>query len=238
MNDESSRRHLLHRIRKTYATKVERYALGPLELEFLRIADPDAVLDAVAEEVDRREKVTGHRDAKGDTLGIPYWAALWDSSYAIGADLAARTDLRGVDVLDLGCGMGLTACCAAHAGARVVAADLEPPSLLFAAYNAHPWRDRVTTRRTNWQKDNLGQRFPLIVGADILYEKAQWPYLDAFFRAHLADEGEILLGEPGRQTGEHFVSWAEAKGWSVTVDSRRVKTREAPIRILTLRVLP
>jgi predicted nicotinamide N-methyase len=232
---EDARRRLLSRIHRTYATRVERFQLGPLALEFLRIDDPDKVLDDVAEEVDRREKRSGVRDAKGDTLHIPYWAALWDSSYAIGADLAAHVDLRGVSVLDLGCGMGLTACAAAFAGAHVVAADLEPPALLFAAYNAHPWRDRVITRRTDWQKDDLCERFPLIVGADILYEKAQWPYLQAFFTRHLAPGGEILLGEPGRQTGEHFIPWAEAQGWRVEVDARRVPSREVPIRILTLR---
>ena len=103
---------LLWRIHHRYATRVQAIEMGPLRLDFLRVADPDKVLDEVAEEADRREKLTGERDKPGDTLHLPYWAELWDSSYVIGADLASR-DLRGVDVLDLGCGMGLTGCASA-----------------------------------------------------------------------------------------------------------------------------
>ena len=77
-------------------------------------------------------------------------------------------------VLDLGCGMGLAGTVAAALGAHVLFADLEPPALLFAALNSLPWRDRIRTRRTNWRTDDLGQQFPLILGADILYEKQQW----------------------------------------------------------------
>lgn len=232
---ESYRARLLARIERGYRTRVERVVMGPLELAFLRCADPDAVLDQVAAEADRREKVDGKRDKPGDTLHLPYWAELWDSSYVIGAELASR-DLDGVAVLDLGCGMGLTAAASASAGAKVVAADLEAPALLFAAYNTAAWRECVRTRRTNWQTDHLGERFPVIVGADILYEKNQWDFLDPFFREHLADGGEVLLGEPGRQTGELFLPWAEAKGWRVTVELRPTPTRPVPVRVVTLRM--
>jgi predicted nicotinamide N-methyase len=208
--------------------------MGPLTLDFIRVADPDRVLDEVAAEADRREKETGHRDKTGDTLHLPYWAELWDSSYVIGADLASR-NLTGVHVLDLGCGQGLTAAASAYAGATVLAADLEDPALLFTALNTWPWKDRVTTRRTNWQTDRLGQTFPLIVGADILYERKQWDFLHPFFLAHLAPGGEVLLGEPGRQTGELFIPWAEQQGWQVSLDHRPTPTRPVPVRVITLR---
>jgi predicted nicotinamide N-methyase len=226
---------LLHRIRRGYATRHQSLTLGPLQIDFLRCADPDAVLDQVADQADRAEKRNAHRDLTGDTLHLPYWAELWDSSYAIGALLAER-DLRQATVLDLGCGMGLTGAAAAFAGASVILADLEPPALLFAAYNTWPWRDRCIARRTDWQTDDLGLRFPLIVGADILYERKQWEHLDRFFRRHLAPGGEILLGEPGRQTGEHFIPWARAQGYSVVVESHPVSTRPVPIRTVTLRL--
>lgn len=230
---QSFKDRLLARIQRSYKTRVERVVMGPLTLDFLRCADPDAVLDQVAAEADRREKVDGKRDKPGDTLHLPYWAELWDSSYVIGAEVASR-DLTGVPVLDLGCGMGLTAAASASAGAYVLAADLEAPSLLFAAYNTSAWRDRVRTRRTNWQTDDLGEKFPLIVGADILYEKKQWDFLDPFFRKHLEPGGEVLLGEPGRQTGEQFLPWAEGKGWRIRVEFRPTPTRPVPVRVITL----
>lgn len=233
--DEALRLELLERIERRYPTVRQAVEMGPLRMDFVRVADPDRVLDEVAEEADRREKETGQRDASGDTLHLPYWAELWDSSYVIGAELAGRK-LDGVEVLDLGCGQGLTAAASAFAGARVLAADLEEPALRFTELNTWPWRDRVSTRLTDWQKDDLGRRFPLIVGADILYERKQWEYLSRFFRVHLdAKGGEVLLGEPGRQTGELFVPWAKEQGWSVEVEERPCATRPVPVRVIRLR---
>src|SRR5262245_66037430 len=99
------------------------------------------------------------------------------------------------NVLDLGCGMGLSGTAAAALGARVLFADLEAAALLFARLNSVPYRGRVRTRQTDWRRDNLGERFDLILGADILYERKQWENLEPFWRAHLAPSGSILLGE-------------------------------------------
>lgn len=212
----------------------QRVVLGRLEFDFHRCADPDRVLDEVAEEADRRERESGERDESGDALHLPYWAELWDSSYVIGAELAGR-DLRGWRVLDLGCGMGLTGCASAFAGAEVLLADLEPPALLFAELNTWPWRSRCRYRVTDWTRDDLGESFSLIVGADILYERKQWDYLEPFFRRHLVEGGEVLLAEPGRQTGEAFIPWAEERGWKIGVEERPCETRPVPVRVLTMR---
>jgi predicted nicotinamide N-methyase len=179
-----------------------------------------------------------------DPLHLPYWAVLWDSGAGVGAYLleqAAEQGGHGVDrflagrsVLDLGCGMGLTGTVCAALGADVLMADLEAPALLFAALNSLPWRDRVRLRQLNWQTDHLDQTFDLIVGADILYERAQWEYLESFWRRHLATGGEVLLGEPGRQTGDNFLEWAPARGWRLERTDRKVPTREAPVRVLRL----
>ena len=89
-------------------------------------------------------------------------------------------------------------------------------------------------RELNWQRDRLGEKFDLILGADVLYEKAQWEYLEPFWREHLADSGTILLGEPGRQTGDQFGDWIAARGWRMEVFSQKVSTRATPIRLFQL----
>jgi 2-polyprenyl-3-methyl-5-hydroxy-6-metoxy-1,4-benzoquinol methylase len=143
-------------------------------------------------------------------------------------------DLAGRSVLDLGCGMGLTGTVCAALGANVLFADLETSPLLFARLNSLPWAARVRARRLNWQTDRLGERFDLIVGADILYERNQWEFLDAFWRLHLAPGGELVLGEPGRQSGDTFLEWAPARGWALDRVDRKVPTRETPVRVLRL----
>ena len=44
---------------------------------------------------------------------MPYWAELWSSSLALARVMAVRP-LRGVPVLELGCGLGLVALAAAR----------------------------------------------------------------------------------------------------------------------------
>lgn len=231
-------RTLLHRIHsRGYETVFQLVELPNLKLPFRRIADADRVLDRVAAEEERLEKIGGRR-SESDQLRLPYWAELWDSALAISQVLCRRTlagAMENVSVLDLGCGMGLTGSVAARLGMNVLFADLEPDALLFARLNSLPDAVRVRTRQLDWRKDRLGESFDLIIGADILYEKNQWDYLEPFWRAHLKPDGQVLLGEPGRQTGDLFLDWIAARDWQLELTEESVPTRERPIRLLTLR---
>jgi predicted nicotinamide N-methyase len=238
----TERRRLLHRIRRRFSVITEPVSVGPLTLPFTRIEDPNRVLDEVAAEEDRLEKVRGQRVPE-DQLHLPYWAELWDSALGMGQFLVrgagggaqgSGEEARRLSVLDLGCGMGLAGTVAAVLGHHVLFADLEAPALLFARLNSLPWADRVRARRTDWRKDHLAERFDLILGADILYERRQWDHLEPFWRNHLREGGAVLLGEPGRKTGELFVDWIRASGWELTEFEEPVATRSRPIRLLRI----
>jgi len=228
---------LLARIHRRFETITEPVRVGGLTLSFTRVADPNRVLDQVAEEEDRRDKLAGKR-RDGEELHLPYWAELWDSSLAI-IELLTETlsamHVTRTSILDLGCGMGLTGAIAAALGANVLFADLEPDALLFARLNAVDFEHRIRTRRLNWQKARLTERFDLIIGADILYDKTQWQFLEPFWRGHLKPTGQVLLGEPGRQTGEMFLDWIKPRPWTLQQLKKTVPTRTAPIRIFQLR---
>src|SRR5215212_5162383 len=143
---EAKRARLLHRIRRRFAVLTEEVRVGPLTIPFTRIEDPNRVLDEVAAEEDRLEKVKGERVAE-DLLHLPYWAELWDSAMGIAQLLVKRSHEEPPSVLDLGCGMGLSGTVAAALGCRVLFADLEPPALLFARLNSYPHRARVRAPR-------------------------------------------------------------------------------------------
>jgi predicted nicotinamide N-methyase len=231
-----ARRQILHRIHRAYHTVTSSFRVGEMEFRFERIADPDRVLDQVADAEDRLEKLSGRRSHE-DQLHLPYWAELWDSALGIAEHLAANRSLLAsqTSVLDLGCGMGLAGMVAARLGARVLFADLEAPALLFARLNSLPDSARVRTRRLDWRTDRLAEKFDLIIGADILYERKQWDYLEPFWRAHLKHGAPVLLGEPGRQTGDLFLDWIRERAWSLTQWEQSVPTREKPIRLLEIR---
>src|SRR5687767_3826320 len=83
------RSRLRERIRRRYAWVDTSFTFGSLTLPFTRVADPDRVLDEVAAEEDRLERVSGVR-APSDQLHLPYWAELWDSAIGIGQWLESR----------------------------------------------------------------------------------------------------------------------------------------------------
>jgi len=221
---------LRERIRRRYRTNAVQLDLDSLNLGFTRLSEPDRVLDEAVAVEDRRK--AGDSSAV-DPPRVPYWAELWESAIAL-ARVLSRHSLAGKSVLDLGCGMGLAGAAAAAMGASVLLADIEPQALLLARLNTAPWQTRVRARRVNWQLDNLNERFDLILGADILYEKDQWPFLDDFWKAHLSDGGELMLGEPGRQTGDAFPAWATERGWRIEQTTEPIIPAGKRVRIFRL----
>jgi predicted nicotinamide N-methyase len=212
------RLRLLRRIESRYRVVTETVSVGAITFPFTRIAEPDRVLTKSPP-----RKTDSKRSTASARRRLP-------SPALLGRVVGQRAGLslvlerhaidwtpESTDVLDLGCGMGLSGTSAAALGARsILFADLEAPALLFARLNSLPSAPRVRARRTDWRRDNLRQRFDLILGADILYERKQWDHLEPFWRAHLAPGGSILLGEPGRPTGDLFPEWIRPRGWSLT----------------------
>jgi predicted nicotinamide N-methyase len=239
---ELSRRRavLLSRICRRFSITTEILNFGPARVQFTRVVDPDVVLDQAVIEEDRRQKLTGSPPAPGQ-LHLPYWAQLWDSAFALGEYLVANPAClmnadrtKSASVLDLGCGMGLVGTVAAAMRARVVLADIVPDALLFARLNSIPYSRRAQTRRLDWQSDQLNDRFDRILGADVLYEKEQWPFLDRFWRSHLRTGGTVLLGEPGRQSGDSFIQWISDRNWRLREFSQVLRSRGKTIRLIEL----
>jgi predicted nicotinamide N-methyase len=213
---------LLEQVRQKYEVASDTVRLGDLSFNFWRVADPEAVLD---------EEIL--RQSHAELPWQPYWAETWDTAYGVAMELAARS-LEGLRILDLGCGLGLTGTVAAARGAEVVMADYAPPALSFARLNSWPWRERVRVLRVNWRTDDLGQKFDLIVGSDILYDREDLPYLDAFFRSHLEPQGTVLLGDPTRLLTREFIQWFRQRGWQLQENCRHVPQSDRPIRLIEL----
>jgi predicted nicotinamide N-methyase len=218
---EARYQRLLARIQRKYRTITEDLAIGPVKIRFTRVAEPDRVLDEIVAEEDRREKISGVR--LQDPQHLPYWAELWESAIGITATVSGMQLTESTRVLDLGCGMGLAGAAAAARGASVLLADLETQALLFAKLNSVRLSDRVRVRQLNWQIDRLDEKFDLILGADILYERKQWEFLNEFWKVHLAEGGSILLGEPGRQSGDMFKTWIVERGWELREGSQQTR---------------
>ena len=219
------RARLEARIRRQYVTVCETYHFSGLTVQLTRVAEPDAMLERMDSQV---------VDGGAEPRWQPYWAELWGCSLAVCQRLV-QLPLQGTCVLDLGCGLGLTGTVAAACGAAVTLADAAPPARLFARLNSWPYRDRVRVRRVDWRRDRLAETFAWIVGADILYDREDWPYLELFWRAHLAPGGTVVLGEGGRSTGREFPTWLRGRGWQLDCTETALAGYPRPIRLFQLR---
>lgn len=195
--------------------------------EIAKVADPDSVF---------MDSIYAEQHSSDSTIAWqPYWAQAWESSVALARYVAERAP-RGKRVLDLGCGVGVVGAIAAARGADVVLGDIAQPGLLFAQLNVWPWRERADIRRIDWQRDQLTPAFDWIACADIVYDYRDWADLDRFWRAHLANQGEVLIAEPSRISGREFREAIVQKGWNLLpAGVRRIGRREVIITRLTMR---
>lgn len=179
------------------------------------------VLDSVQASQAGREAAERARVEVAAGIHMPYWGLLWASGQALAESVLAERDwFCGRRVLELGCGLGLTAAAALTAGAQVWAADCFDEALLFTSFNTL----RIAGRRPqtlllDWRTTegrsacrSIGP-FDGIVAADVLYEEADIEPLLELLPTLLAPEGICWLAEPGRRVARAFLGAAVARGW-------------------------
>ena len=158
---------------------------------------------------------------------LPYWAIPWPSGVAL-ADVAMAHPERfaGSRVLELGCGLGVTAAAALAAGARLIATDYGAEALLLCRLNALRNAQRSPyTLQLNWRKPNAAlwrlarPAFSQILAADVLYESRDIEPLLSVTERLLAPGGTLWLAEPRRTVAERFVAAAVAAGWQDEIDT-------------------
>ena len=181
-------------------------AVGGHELTIVHPRQPDELID---EEAFEREEF------------LPYWAELWPSGVALARELARRR-LGGIRVLELGCGLAVPSIAAALAGARVLATDWSPDGVRFARLNAERNGARLETAVSSWaapEAELEGAPWPLVVAADVLYERRDVELLLDLLPRLVDERGKVLLADPGRPPAQRFFE-AAAESWSI--ESRTV----------------
>jgi predicted nicotinamide N-methyase len=143
----------------------------------------------------------------------PYWSVLWRSGVALAWKLEEMA-LRGLRIVELGCGLAVPSIAAARAGAAVLATDACAEALTLAERNGRLNGVRIETATVDWvAPDELLRRAPfdLVLAADVLYERASIPLLLSLL-PRLAPEA--WLADPGRPAGVAFLEQAASR-WSI-----------------------
>ena len=176
----------------------ERISAGGVELRLLRPEAPEALID---------------EDAFAQDEFLPYWAELWPAALALAE---ALPDVRGLRVVELGCGLGVPSLVAAARGAEVTATDWAEDAIELLRRNADANGLALRAEARDW-REPWQERFDLVLAADVLYEQrnvepvvarlaelapralvalAGRPYEAEFLRALVAS------GEPVEQVGK------------------------------------
>ena len=161
-------------------------------------------------------------DGKAEALGIspslwPFFGMVWPSGLKL-ADIMSREELGGLDILELGCGLGIASLIVNARGGLILATDYHPTAEEFLDENSRLNGLQVTAfLRCDWrvlQKDI--RRFDLIIGSDLLYEPDHPEQLALFISLHAKDSAQIIIVDPKRNLQGKFRKRMEALGYVVS----------------------
>ena len=167
---------------------------------------------------------------------LPYWAELWPSGTALARVLETHAaGLRGTRVLELGCGLGLPSLAAALLGADVLATDWSPDAVALLRTNAASAGVALAVRHFSWTAPGPppGPPWPLVLAADVLYERRNGPQLLAALPALVAQGGAAWIADPGRPAAAAF--WdAAAADWDLDVVAAGVPAGRSAVTVRRL----
>ncbi|MGD9764681.1 MAG: methyltransferase [Candidatus Binatia bacterium] len=160
----------------------------------------------------------------------PYWLHLWPGALALARRVAGDPTVRpGLDVLELGCGLGLPALAAARRGARVVASDHLRAPLSVLAGSARANRCALARVQMDWRAPALCGRFHLCLGAEIGYDPAAEPAIVAALSACLRPDGLAWLADSVNTTRQTVLALLERSGFTVRTEQVREHEDGRPV---------
>ena len=173
-----------------------------------RVPDLDRLLDELL------AQGPDSRDVKDERL--PYWSEIWPSSLAMADWLLEEPLPAEASALEIGCGPALAGIAAARSGCRVTLSDFQERALELAGHNwaaNHATPPRV--RLIDWRDPPRDERYDVLIGSDVAYERRFFNALAGTFRALLQPGGSIRLTEPGRSMALEFFPVLESHGFAL-----------------------
>ncbi len=210
-------------VRTVYEGPVEETELcfSGRALKVVRPSDPDRLLnDPDVLELNRRDDY------------MPYWAYLWPGAYLLAEAVARESWNPGDEALEIGCGLGLAGLVALNAGLRVQFSDYDETPLEFVKRSAAAngvEASRFATRRLDW-RHLPSETFPVILGADVLYERRLVPLVTRLIDQLLAPGGRALVAGPYRVATEDLDACLAEHG--LTAEAVPLTTRDEHDRLI------
>ncbi len=229
MNQETANQaiaHLLETMEGRFLLREETLSLGGQQLSCWVAENIDELLEELLAKGEDHEDVRDER--------IPYYAELWPSAICLADQLLRHPEwVAGREVLELGCGLGLAGTAAKLAGAtKVLLTDYLEDALRFASLVW--WRNvgsAPETKVLDWRFPEASQPRPVLIAADVVYEKRHFIPLIHAFKTLLPPDGDLYLTEPSRVIAQDFFEMIQAAGMRYAKEEHVISYRHLRHRI-------
>src|SRR5450432_1341049 len=175
-----------------YETKEERIVIAGVD-------------DLVVRSLLDRQQFSDH-DGVAEKMGISsagwsLFGLIWPSELRLAARLAERPVRRGERILEVGCGLAVASLVGHRAGADVTASDRHPLTALFLRENLRlNGLEPMKYLHGDWAVESAADadRYDMIIGSDLLYERDVEGDLARFVDRHAKPECEVWIVDPDR----------------------------------------
>lgn len=193
----------LEEIRHIYGLEIRAHRIGDFDLRVAQVANVDAMI---------ADMYPGGVSCHGDS---PVWMITWPAAFGLAEYLLGNVQVKGLQVLELGCGTAAAGVALSRAGARVTCTDCDVKAIEMALYNAQLNGCRSLRACTlDWYHPDADSCFDVIIGSEIAYfERSFMPLLDVI-KKHLKPDGKAFLSDQYRPQMDVFIKRCEDEGFS------------------------
>jgi len=136
-------------------------------------------------------------------IGPGTWSlfgVVWPSGQML-AQLMESRAIEGLRILEVGCGLALASLVLQRRGADITVSDHHPEVPIFLKNNTtlNDLHD-ITVIGGDWDEyeERSPEKFDLIIGSDLLYERGHYVQLSAFIDRHAKAEASVVIVDPNR----------------------------------------
>jgi predicted nicotinamide N-methyase len=153
---------------------------------------------------------------------MPYWADLWPAARMLAKVILREPWAPGLEVLEIGCGLGLPGVAALSMGLRVTFSDYDATALRFAGDNArvNGFTD-FRLLQMDWRSPPADLQVPVVLASDLIYELRNVEPLAGLIKQVLAPGGVCLLTDQDRIPAYVFQETLAAQSLAFTVQAVR-----------------
>ncbi|ASQ91733.1 methyltransferase type 12 [Prosthecochloris sp. GSB1] len=186
-----------------YELQTVSYTIASQPFSFVSVNDSYALLDRISPEDFVRDEQ------------MPYWAEIWPAALTLSEFVAEEIDVEGRRLVEIGAGVGMVSVAAARAGGNVLSTDYSGEALRFVRLNAFLNAVALETAKLDWRCIQLGERFDIMLAADVLYERVNLLPIVNALDILLKPGGCAYIADPRRRLAEQFLELAFENGFSV-----------------------